>query len=311
MATLLLMGMGTVVLFLFAVVLIIGGILVARMRQPDMVGERLNQYTERVMTLEELELQQPFHERVLIPATKSILATLGRYGPRQSAERLQLNLQMAGNPFGVTPVMFVGLRVVLAVGLGGITGVLTFRTMDLPQALWYSGVAFALGYMLPVLLLGRQITARKKAITKALPDALDLLCISVEAGLAFDLALQRVADKWDDELSREFRRVLKDMRLGRSRREALKDLADRTGVDDVRTFTSAVIQADQLGVSMSKILRIQSDQMRVRRRQRAEELAQQAPIKMLFPMVFLIFPALFVVILGPAVPRMVSSFGGL
>jgi tight adherence protein C len=165
--------------------------------------------------------------------------------------------------------------------------------------------------MLPVMWLGRRIAARKKAITKALPDALDLLCISVEAGLAFDLALQRVADKWDDELSREFRRVLKDMQLGRSRREALKDLADRTGVDDVQTFTAAVIQADQLGVSMSKILRIQSDQMRVRRRQRAEELAQQAPIKMLFPMVFLIFPALFVVILGPAVPRIFSSFSGL
>ncbi len=308
MTTLVLMG---VVLFLFAVVLIIGVILVARMRQPDVVGERLNQYTERVMTLEELELQQPFHERVLIPAAKSILATLGKYGPKQSVERLQLNLQMAGNPFGLTPRMFVGLQLVLALGLGGITSVVLFRTMNPPQALFYSVVVLALGYMLPVVLLGRQITARKKAITKALPDALDLLCISVEAGLAFDLALQRVADKWDDELSREFRRVLKDMQLGRSRREALKDLADRTGVDDVKTFTAAVIQADQLGVSMSKILRIQSDQMRVRRRQRAEELAQQAPIKMLFPMVFLIFPALFVVILGPAVPRIFSSFGGL
>lgn len=287
------------------------GVSLVRMRQPDVVGERLNQYTERAMTLEELELQQPFHERVIIPATKSILATLGKYGPKQSAERLRLNLQMAGNPGGITPVMFVGMRVVLALVLGGVISVLTFRTMNLPQALLYSVVGFALGYMLPVIWLGRRITARKKAITKALPDALDLLCISVEAGLAFDLALQRVADKWDDELSREFRRVLKDMQLGRSRREALKDLADRTGVDDVQTFTAAVIQADQLGVSMSKILRIQSDQMRVRRRQRAEELAQQAPIKMLFPMVFLIFPALFVVILGPAVPRIFSSFSGL
>ncbi|MCX7790111.1 MAG: type II secretion system F family protein [Chloroflexaceae bacterium] len=287
------------------------GVSLVRMRQPDVVGERLNQYTERAMTLEELELQQPFHERVIIPATKSILATLGKYGPKQSAERLRLNLQMAGNPGGITPAMFVGLRVVLALMLGGIISVLTFRTMQFPQALLYSVVGFALGYMLPVMWLGRRIAARKRAITKALPDALDLLCISVEAGLAFDLALQRVADKWDDELSREFKRALKDMQLGRTRREALKDLADRTGVDDVQTFTAAVIQADQLGVSMSKILRIQSDQMRVRRRQRAEELAQQAPIKMLFPMVFLIFPALFVVILGPAVPRIISSFSGL
>jgi tight adherence protein C len=307
--------MATLMIILVATILLLGvsliGVSLVRMRQPDVVGERLNQYTERALTLEELELQQPFHERVLIPAAKSILATLGKYGPKQSAERLRLNLQMAGNPGGITPLMFVGLRVVLALVLGVIISVLTLRTMELPQALLYSAVGFALGYMLPVMWLGRRIAARKKAITKALPDALDLLCISVEAGLAFDLALQRVADKWDDELSREFRRVLKDMQLGRSRREALKDLADRTGVDDVQTFTAAVIQADQLGVSMSKILRIQSDQMRVRRRQRAEELAQQAPIKMLFPMVFLIFPALFVVILGPAVPRIFSSFSGL
>jgi len=309
MATLMIIVVAAILILLLGVSLI--GVSLVRMRQPDVVGERLKQYTERALTLEELELQQPFHERVLVPAAKSILATLGKYGPKQSAERLRLNLQMAGNPGGITPLMFVGLRVVLALVLGVIISVLTSRTMELPQALLYSAVGFALGYMLPVMWLGRRIAARKKAITKALPDALDLLCISVEAGLAFDLALQRVADKWDDELSREFRRVLKDMQLGRSRREALKDLADRTGVDDVQTFTAAVIQADQLGVSMSKILRIQSDQMRVRRRQRAEELAQQAPIKMLFPMVFLIFPALFVVILGPAVPRIFSSFSGL
>jgi tight adherence protein C len=140
---------------------------------------------------------------------------------------------------------------------------------------------------------------------------LDLLTISVEAGLAFDSALQRVAEKWDNELSREFRRVLTDVRLGRSRREALRDMAQRTGVEDVQTFTAAIIQAEQLGVSIGKILRVQADQMRIRRRQRAEEAAQKAPIKMLFPMVFLIFPSLFVVILGPAVPKLMDSLGGL
>ncbi|NJN15347.1 MAG: type II secretion system F family protein [Oscillochloris sp.] len=283
----------------------------SRMRQPNAIGERLNQFTERSMTLEELELQLPFRDRVLLPITKSLLATLGKYGPKQSAERLKTNLQQAGNPGNITPSMFVGLRVVLALLLGVIVTLVTFRTMDLSQALMYSAIGFVLGYMLPVIWLGRQITARKKAILKALPDALDLLCICVEAGLAFDLALQRVTDKWDDELAREFKKVLSDIRLGRTRREALKDLGVRTGVEDVQTFCAAIIQADQLGVSMSKILRLQADQMRVRRRQRAEEAAQQAPIKMLFPMVFLIFPALFVVILGPAVPRIMSSFGGL
>jgi tight adherence protein C len=141
-----------------------------------------------------------------------------------------------------------------------------------------------------------------------LPDALDLLTISVEAGLGFDIALQRVTEKWDNELGQEFKRVIGDIALGRSRREALRDMAERTDVEDVQIFTSAIIQAEQLGVSISKILRLQSDQMRVRRRQRAEEQAQRAPILMLFPMVFLIFPSIFVVILGPAVPKMMTSF---
>lgn len=302
-------------MLLIAVVLIVGvGLLIfglIQARQPDVIGDRLTQFTERSMTLEELELQQPFYQRVIVPAIKSLLAVLGKYGPKQSAERLKVNLQMAGNPGGITPAMFVGMRVVLALVLGGVVTLVTFRSMPLPQAMMYSAIGFILGYMLPVMWLGRQITQRKNNITKALPDALDLLCISVEAGLAFDLALQRVTQKWDDELAREFKRVLSDIRLGRSRREALKDLAQRTGVEDVQTFTAAIIQADQLGVSMSKILRLQADQMRVRRRQRAEEKAQQAPVKMLFPLVFLIFPALFVVILGPAVPRIMSAFGGL
>ncbi|MEI7645676.1 MAG: type II secretion system F family protein [Chloroflexales bacterium] len=302
-------------LLMLALAVVAGGGLIVfgltRVRQPDAIGERLNQFTERQMTLEEMELDQPLMQRVFVPAVRSVLVILGKYGPKQSAERLRTNLQQAGNPGGITPTMFVGLRVVLALLLGVIITVVTMQSMQISEGLMYSAVGFGLGYMLPVMWLGRKISGRKKAITKALPDALDLLCISVEAGLAFDLALQRVTQKWDDELAREFKRVLSDVRLGRTRREALKDLAVRTGVEDVQTFTAAVIQADQLGVSMSKILRLQSDQMRVRRRQRAEEAAQKAPIKMLFPMVFLIFPALFVVILGPAIPRIMKSFGGI
>ncbi|MCU0491918.1 MAG: type II secretion system F family protein [Chloroflexaceae bacterium] len=196
------------------------------------------------------------------------------------------------------------LFVIVAAAMFGLGG------MSLTEQIMYSALGLVLGYMLPVMWLGRQITARKKSITKALPDAIDLLTISVEAGLAFDLALQRVTEKWDDALSREFKRVLSDVRLGRTRRDALRDMAERTGVEDVQTFVASIIQADQLGVPLTKILRIQSDQMRIRRRQRAEEAAQKAPIKMLFPMVFLIFPALFVVILGPAVPRIIGA-GGL
>jgi tight adherence protein C len=305
--------MTSLILFGVIVVLGVGLILVGlqQSRQPDAIGDRLTQFTERTLSLEEMELQQPFSQRVIAPIMRTILTTLGKNTPQKSMERLRVNLQQAGNPGNITPQMFFGLRVILALVLGSLITLVTFRSMELTQALMYSAVGFGLGFMLPIMWLGRQITARKKAITKALPDALDLLTISVEAGLAFDLALQRVTQKWDDELSREFKRVLSDVRLGRTRREALKDLAQRTGVEDVQTFTAAIIQADQLGVSMSKILKLQSDQMRVRRRQRAEEEAQKAPIKMLFPMVFLIFPALFVVILGPAIPRIMTGLGGL
>lgn len=291
--------------------LLIGGLLlivfiVRQMNQSRIISERLNQYTE--LSLEELELQQPFRERVLIPLFRSLLNALGRFGLKQNQERIRRNLQLAGNPGNISPEMFIGLRVTLAIVLVMVSSPLVFGRLPLMQAIGGISIAAMIGYILPGIWLDRKIRERKKNILKALPDALDLLCISVEAGLAFDLALQRVAQKWDNELSREFQRVLQDIRLGRTRREALRDLAARTGVDDVQTFVSAVIQADQLGVSMAKILRIQSDQLRTRRRQRAEEAAQKAPVKMLIPMVFLIFPALFVVILGPAVPRLIAAF---
>jgi len=296
--------------------MLIGGIAmvvrsVMQNREPDLIGDRLSQYTERPLSLEELELQQPFFQRVIVPMTKSFLSFIGKYGPKQSAERLKVSLQQAGNPGNITPVMFTGIRMALCIILLIFVGAVTFPSMEFTQALMYTAIGSVIGFLMPGIWLGQEIKKRKTNIVKALPDALDLLTIAVEAGLAFDSGIQRVAEKWDNELSKEFRRVLQDMRLGRTRRDALKDLAERTGVEDVQTFTAAIIQADQLGVSMAKILRVQSDQMRIRRRQRAEELAQKAPVKMLFPMVFLIFPALFVVILGPAVPRITQAFGGL
>ncbi len=295
--------------FLFLIVTaVMLGVYIIQSRKSAAISDRLNQFTEATMSLEELELQQPFYQRVVVPVSQGFLSFIGRFGPKQNAEKVRKSLQEAGNPGNITPTMFVGMRMGLAVTLLVLFGVVTLSSMsNTMQALMYTVVGGAMGYVLPGIWLGQQIKKRKHAITKALPDALDLLTISVEAGLGFDVALQRVTEKWDDELSREFKRSLADMRLGRSRREALRDMADRTGVEDVQTFIAAIIQADQLGVSMSKILRLQSDQMRTRRRQRAEEQAQKAPIKMLFPMVFLIFPALFVVILGPAVPKLMMG----
>ncbi len=307
--------MSPIVIGLAVVLFAVVALIVVRMMRPaqtDVIGDRLSQFTERTMTLDELELQQPFSQRVLLPLMRTILGQLGKFGPKQSAERLRVSIQQAGNPGNITPVMFSGMRMALFILLLVIAGAVTFgQGMPASKALMYTAIGGVLGYLLPGMWLGQQIKKRKHNIVKALPDALDLLTISVEAGLAFDLALTRVADKWDNELSKEFKRALTDTRLGRSRRDALKDMAQRTGVDDVQTFVAAIIQAEQLGVSIGKILRIQSDQMRIRRRQRAEEAAHKAPILMLIPMAFLIFPSLFVVILGPAVPKLMTSLGGL
>ncbi len=269
------------------------------------IAERLAQYAERPLTLEEIELQKPFRERVLIPMMNSISAFIARRMPRQTVERLRTRLQMAGNPIQAGTFFILQLALMGVMGVGSFL-LLSGETMD--RRLLYSLVLAVAGYVLPTVWLNGRVRSRQRAILKALPDAIDLLTISVEAGLGFDLAMQRVVEKWNNELSREFDRVLADIRLGKNRREALRDLVARTGVPDLSTFVAAVIQADQLGVSIAKILRVQSDQLRIRRRQRAEELAHQAPIKMLFPLVFLIFPSMFVVILGPAVPVLWDQF---
>jgi tight adherence protein C len=168
---------------------------------------------------------------------------------------------------------------------------------------------FLLGFMLPVYWLGGKMKKRRKGILSAMPDAIDLLTICVEAGLGFDQALQRVTEKWDNDLGKEFKRMLSEQRVGKSRRDALKEMAARCDVNELNVFVASVVQADQLGVSMTKVLRIQADQMRIRRRQLAEELAHKAPIKMLFPMAFLILPTVYIVILGPVVPTVAAAFG--
>jgi tight adherence protein C len=203
------------------------------------------------------------------------------------------------------------MRVLMALGLGvgffflfGVVGGSAQMRLLVPLIFGF------FGFLMPKIWLDRKRKARRKDLIRTLPDAIDLLAISVESGLGFDPSMMRVAEKWDNTISREFGRVLSEMRIGKAKRDALREMATRCGVDDLSTFVSAVIQADTLGVAITQVLRIQSEALRVRRRQRAEALAQKAPIKMLFPMAFLIFPALYVVILGPAVPRIMDAFGG-
>jgi tight adherence protein C len=235
-----------------------------------------------------------------------------RFTPARTLESTRHNLDLAGNPNNWTPSEFFGVRALATVVLGGLIFVLlSLTTVDPLLKLAMTLVFALLGFFLPALWLGGKIRGRKSSIIKSLPDALDLLTICVEAGLGFDQAMQKVAEKWDDDLSRAFARVLHEIRLGKTRREALRDMSDRMDVTDMTSFIAAVIQSEQLGVSMAKVLRIQSDQMRVRRRQRAEEKAHQAPVKMLFPMVFLIFPSIWVVLLGPAILQVMSTPLGL
>lgn len=285
--------------FLSVMLIIVG---IASPRAADEVEARLVEYGGRPLTLEEIELAQPFGRRILVPMINASAGFASRFTPQRTIEATRHKLELAGNPNNWTPAQFIGVRGLAALLLGTLTFALTMLSSVGPlQQILFVLVMILIGFMLPSIWLGQRIRRRQNDILKTLPDAIDLLTISVEAGLPFDGAMQRVADKWDNEISRAFGRVLTELRVGKSRRDALRDMSDRAGVPDVTSFVAALVQADQLGISIAKVLRIQSEQMRIKRRQRAEEKAHQAPIKMLFPMVFLIFPTLWIVILGPAI----------
>ena len=231
-----------------------------------------------------------------------------RLTPQKTLENTTHMLELAGNPRNMSAANFSVIRAVAAVAGIALAFMLTRNTPGSARILYVLGGGVA-GFFLPIMLLRSTIDRRKQAIVKKLPDALDLMTICVDAGLTFNAAMQKVDEKWDDALASEFGRVIYEMQLGKSRRQALKDMVDRMDVPDVSSFIAAVLQADQLGVGIGKVLRIQSEQMRIKRRQRAQEKAQQAPVKMLFPMVFLIFPSIFVVLLGPAAFQFMQSDG--
>jgi len=270
----------------------------------EQVEARLAEYGSRTrpVTLEEIELSQPFSQRILKPMMDAATRFVTRFTPQQSLEATRHKLELAGRPNNWGPAEFWGIRALAGVLMAVLMFLLMSTTrQSLKQSLLYSGAIGALGFYLPVLWLRSKIRKRQEEIIRALPDALDLLTICVEAGLGFDAAMSQVTDKWDNELSRAFARANQEMRLGKLRREALRSMADSMDVPDVSSFVAAIIQADQLGVSIAKVLRIQSEQMRIKRRQRAEEQARKAPVKMMIPLAFLVFPSIYIILLGPAV----------
>jgi len=282
--------------------------------------DRLAEYAARGedVTLEEIELSQPITERVLIPLVRAIGEFTERFTPQKAYEQTKKKLELAGNPKGLDPTIFWASRFIAVVVVAGLLiMVFTFGTVQWTwgRKMLIMAVFSAIAFFVPQLLLQSRINSRQDEIRKAMPDALDLLTICVQAGLGFDAAMQKVAEKWDDELADEFDQVLREIRLGKVRREALRNMDDRIGISEMTSFIAAIIQSEQLGVSMAKVLRIQSDQMRTKRRQAAEEKAQQAPVKMLFPMALLIFPSLLIILLGPAGLQLKNSalsgmFGG-
>ena len=277
----------------------------------DPVQARLTQLgSVQARNLEELELQLPFSERTLRPLVGRLSRMGGRLGSASSTDVAEKRLAMAGNPGDLRVTDWIGVKIL--VGLA--TGAIMFLLFGLLVAGLVAGVflgmlGFGIGFLLPEFWLGGKIKARQKIILKMIPDTLDLLTISVRAGLGFDAALAKVVEKLPGPLTDEFRRALAEVRVGKARRDALRDMLPRTNVAPLSAFIGAIIQAEQLGVSISKVLQVQSDQLRIERRQRAEEMAAKAPIKMLFPLVGCIFPSLFIVILGPAMLSIISVMG--
>jgi tight adherence protein C len=270
---------------------------------------RIQDFRSRAVAMEEdqVNLELPFGERVLRPGIESFSRTVSSVLPASMLADIQKQLIMAGNP--MTLQSYTVFWAVIFCTFAGL-GVVMF--IALPQSLLLHKALFALmfsaiGFIFPRMWLKGKVKARQKKVLRAMPDAMDLITTCVEAGLGLDAALARVAEKSSGPLADELSRMLRDVAMGKLRREAMTELDERIGVEELSSFINSVIQAEQLGVGIAQVLRVQSDQLRTRRRQKAEQSAHEAPIKMLFPLVLFIFPAFLIVILGPAAIRIAQS----
>ncbi len=279
--------------------------------QNDRVEQILKGYGEiEAASIDEIELQRPFSERVLKPFLERIGKLVDDRTPAKSTQAMRIKLSMAGNPANLTVGGFQAMRAAvggLLLVLGALIGALLGRG---PIGILIGGLAGAgIGFFGPMLWVKSLGDKRRKGIQKALPDAMDLLTISSEAGQSFDAAVRNVVDKYHNPLTEELAKVLLEVQLGRPRMEALEDMGKRAGVEDLNNFVQQVIQSEQMGVGIAKILRIQSTELRRRRRQRGQALAAQASLKMMLPMVGCIFPTLWIILLGPAILVVLKAKG--
>jgi tight adherence protein C len=300
-----LIGVIGVLVFLTVISLVIG---LAR-RAPSLMETRMQDFRTRAVEVVEGEadLSIPFSDRVLAPGIEALANMVTSVLPTNVLANIEKQLVRAGNPMSVNAyVVFWMASVGFFSGLALVSVIVVWGGIGLQQAAAVLLLGL-LGWMLPGTWLKGRVGTRQKGVIKSLPDALDLVTTCVEAGLGLDAALARVAEKSSGSLADEITRMLREVAMGKLRRDSLTEMADRLGVDELSSFVNAIIQAEQLGVGIAQVLRVQSDQMRTRRRQRAEQTAHEAPIKMIFPLVLFIFPAFMLVILGPAVIRIATS----
>jgi tight adherence protein C len=257
------------------------------------------------------EYDESFADRIMAPFQARALLIARRLSGGDAAERIRRRLDVAGNPPGWTVERVQAGKVIGAIAMFLISVALT-TVMGTSFTLRIVAIvaATAIGWFGPNFYLYQRVYERSKAIQRSLPDAIDLMTISVESGLAFDAAVQQVARNTDGPLAEEFSRVLREMQIGQGRAEALRGLAERTEVDDLKGFVTSMVQADSFGIPIANVLRIQSSEIRMKRRQRAEEQAQKVPVKITVPLIFCILPCLFIAVMGPAVIHIMDSFAG-
>jgi tight adherence protein C len=306
--SLLLIGALAMFLAVFAIAYSVQ-VIVAERRQAYRTLQAIRAVELRPADLRNRELARPARERLVKPLYNTALTVARRFTPAGARDAIRRKLVMAGSPFGWDPDRVLVAKVACLTG-GMVLGLLFLAVFSFAWPLRVLGflAISLLGYWLPNVVLTNAVQRRQSEVRSALADSIDLLTICVEAGLGFDAALAHVSKNTSGPLADEFYRTLQEVQLGRSRNEAMRNLADRSNVPELRAFVLAMVQADIFGVSVANVLRVQAKDMRIKRRQLAEERAMKVPIKVLFPVLFCIFPALFVVILGPAIMRIADVF---
>ncbi len=281
-------------------------------RLQDFVKEATNDTRNRdaVLSVRKRELSGSLVNRILLPSFKSLGRLLGRLTPSSTLQGLNRQLSIAGNPLGLGAREFYGIRMIFLM-LGLCVIYLSLRPGFTLTRLMIAVLALYVTVYFPKIWLRGRVRSRQNKIRKGLPDALDMLSVCADAGLGFDQSLQRISEYWNTPVGIEFGRVVKEMEMGLSRQEALRNLANRLDITELSSFVAVIIQSDQLGMSIADTLQAQAKQMREERRFRAQEQARKLPLKMLLPMVTLIMPAMFAIVLGPSIPTISEFFASL